>query len=384
MLYTLKASQIYTEDKIMDNCHLLIDDDIIFSIDVQHHCDDSTLIDVSKYKIIPGLIDLHIHGCYGYDSMDSSVDALKIISNELVKYGVTSFLPTTVTSQWEKIKATVHNIRLAMDMDLSGALILGGYIEGPFISKEQKGAHPEGSIMKINLNIIEEIVRENPDTIKILTLAPELTEVPELIRYLKTNNINISLGHTNATFDETIKAIDLGADLAVHTFNGMRALHHREPGVVGAVLINDSIFSELIADNIHVHPAVMKILVKVKGSDKVILVSDSMRATGLPDGIYSLGDMQVTVKNSIAKTSNGSLAGSTLKLIDGVKNMIKTVGIDPLQAVHMASLNPAKYLKLDKSLGSIAPGKKANLTIIDDDFKVIATIINGKIVYQTW
>ncbi|WDV47173.1 N-acetylglucosamine-6-phosphate deacetylase [Clostridiaceae bacterium M8S5] len=381
MKYYIKASEIYSEEKILKNNNLLIEDTVIKSINYSI-TEDIEIIDLTQYKVLPGLIDMHIHGVNNYDTMDSTYESLNEISKYLTRKGVTAFLPTTMTVKWEDILYAVDNINKAIKQGVEGANILGAYIEGPYITKEHKGAQPKEYIRELNINDLKELIYKSDETIKVLTIAPEKEGAERAIEYLTQRNIQVSMGHTNATFEQTEQAIKSGAKIGVHTFNGMRGLHHREPGVVGAILSIDDVYAELIADTIHVHPQVMKILVKCKSADKICLITDSMRASGLKDGEYILGGQKVIVKDSIPRLKSGSLAGSTLNLINGVKNMIIHVGVNPLDAVHMASLVPAKILKMDDKIGSIKENKKANFTVIDDDFNVVMTIIEGEIVYK--
>lgn len=382
MRYLIKASEIYTQDEIINGGCVIVDNDRITEISFEADYGDIDVIDLSKYKIIPGLIDIHIHGAKGYDTMDSSYEALNEISKYLSQNGVTGFLPTTVTADWQRIKEAAKNIYKTKEKGVDGASIVGSYIEGPFITEKNKGAHPAKFIRRIDSKEIDDLIYEAKGSIKVITIAPEKEDALELIKSLNSRGIKVSIGHTNATFDETKWAVQNGANIAVHAFNGMRGLHHREPGVVGAVLTIDEIYAELIADFIHVHPEVIKILVKCKGSDKIALISDCMRAGGLDDGEYKLGELEVIVKDSVPRLPSGELAGSTFKIINGIKNMIEKVGVAPLDAVHMASFVPAKILGIDDEYGSIIKGKKANLTIIDDNYNIIMTIIDGKIVYR--
>lgn len=382
MKYLIKASEIYAENEIIKNSSLIINKDVIEAINSDGNEEELEILDLSEYKIIPGLIDLHIHGANGYDTMDSSYEALNEISKYLAKNGVASFLATTVTANWDKIKSAVKNVSETMKRNVEGASIIGSYVEGPFITEEKKGAHPAEFIRRLDSKEINELLDIADGSIKIITIAPEKENAVELIKLLTSKGIKVSIGHTNATFDETKRAVENGATIAVHVFNGMRGLHHREPGVVGAALAIDEMYTELISDLIHVHPEVIKILVKCKESDKVCLISDCMRAGGLEDGEYKLGELEVVVKDSTPRLKNGSLAGSTLKIINGVKNMIHEIKVNPLTAVHMASLVPAKILGLDDKYGSIKENKKANLTVIDDKFNVVMTIVDGRIVYK--
>lgn len=380
MKYLLRGKEIYTENQVLGNASILVENGNIESVEIKEiECKE--VIDAGKYKVLPGLIDIHIHGANGHDTMDATFDSLNGISKFISSYGVTAFLPTTVTARWNKIKKAVTCIEQTIVRGVDGAEVLGANIEGPFITSEHRGAHPKDYIREIDFEEIDELFHLSKN-IKIMTVAPEKSNAIELIKLLKSKDIVASLGHTNATYEETTVAIDNGATLAVHTYNGMRGLDHREPAVLGTILSNDKIFAELIADIVHVHPAAIKILLKCKGKDKICLITDCMRAGGLKDGEYALGELKVVLKNSVARIENGSLAGSTLNLIDAIKNMVEKADLDLLDVVNMSTLVPARILGLDKEIGSIEAGKKANFTIIDKNFNVVMTIVKGKIVYR--
>lgn len=381
MKYLLKGKEIFTPDKIVKNSNVLIVDDLIQDLSINND-KNYKVLDVGEYRVLPGLIDMHIHGANGYDTMDANYEALNEISKYLAQNGVTAFLPTTVTARWDKILAAVKNVDSAVRNGVDGAAVLGAYVEGPFITAEHKGSHPEAFIRELDIKEIKELLAAS-NSIRVVTIAPEKKEAPEIIKYLKAQGILVSLGHTNATFQETIAGINSGASLAVHIFNGMRGLHHREPGVVGAVLFRDDIYTELLADMIHVHPAVIEIVIKCKGKDKICLMTDCIRAGGLTDGEYVFGEQTVVVTGSVVRVKSGSLAGSTLKLINAIRNVIDKAGVNELDAVNMASLVPARILKLEDSRGSIETGKKANFTVVDDEWRVIMTIVNGKVVYKS-
>lgn len=382
MRYLLKSGEIFLKDRILSNGTILINNGLIEEVNTENKYGNIEAIDLSKYKILPGLIDTHIHGANGFDTMDASYNSLNEVSKYLGAIGVTGFLATTVTAPWEKITATVKNIHETMKSGVEGAELLGAYIEGPFITEKYKGAHPSEYIRRIYLEETKKLIESFPSCIKTVTVAPDKEGAIELIKYLNSQNINSSIGHTNATYEETVAAIEAGANITVHVFNGMRGLHHREPGTVGAVLTDDRIFCELIADMIHVHPAVMKLVVRAKGTDNVSLITDCMMAGGLEDGEYMLGELKVFVEDGIARIENGALAGSTLKLINAIRNMNEHVEVSLIDAVNMASLVPAKIARVDHIQGSIEAGKKANFTIIDNDFNVVMTIVNGKIIYS--
>ncbi|MBS4535758.1 N-acetylglucosamine-6-phosphate deacetylase [Clostridium sp. D2Q-14] len=381
MKYYLKSKEIYVEDEILNDYYLLIKDGKIERVE-KNKSEDLEIIELGDLNIIPGLVDLHIHGADGYDVMDGNYEALNNMSLYLSKNGVTSFLATTLTAPLDKVKKALVNVKESMEKGLEGAEVLGSYLEGPYLTEEYKGAHPVEFMRKVSLNEIKKLIDSSEDTIKVVTIAPEKENSLEIVEYLKNRGIKTSIGHTNATYDETMDAIEKGASIGVHTFNGMRGLHHREPGVVGAIMDSDKIYGELISDNIHVNPAVMRILYKLKGKDKLYLITDCMMAGGLDDGEYQLGELKVNVKDSIARTESGSLAGSTLKLKNGIKNIMNACDIDLFEGLKLATIIPAKALGIDRNIGSIREGKRANLTVIDDDLNIYMTIVNGKIVYR--
>lgn len=382
MRYLIKSGEIFLKDRILSNGTIIVDNGTIEAVKAEDILEDIETINLSNYKVLPGLIDTHIHGANGYDTMDSDYNSLNEISKYLGTIGVTGFLSTTVTAPWDKITAAVENIHKAMSLGVEGAELLGAYIEGPFITEKYKGAHPSEYIREIDIEGIKSLIASFPSCIRTIIVAPEKEGAIELIKYLKSQGINSSIGHTNATFEETIAAIEAGANIAVHVFNGMRGLHHREPGIVGAVLSDDRIACELIADMIHVHPAIMKLVVKAKGIENISLITDCMMAGGLEDGEYMLGELKVIVKDGVARIENGSLAGSTLKLINAIRNMKEYVEISLTDAVNMASLVPARIAGVAHIQGSIECGKKANFTVIDDDYNVVMTIVNGEIIYS--
>ncbi|WP_123052910.1 N-acetylglucosamine-6-phosphate deacetylase [Clostridium sp. JN-1] len=382
MYYGIKAKKIYCEDRILENAVIVVKDGIIEDI-IEGEYDGklTNILDLREYNIIPGLIDLHIHGANGFDTMDANFKSLNEISKYLAGKGITSFLPTTVTDNIEKIKNAVINIHNSIGR-VEGAEILGSYVEGPYITKEHKGSHPEDLIRDVDIAEIEELIQASQNTIKVMTIAPEKKNAKEGIKYLRKKGIQVSMGHTSATYDEAIEAIKYGANVAVHTFNGMRGFKHREPGILGAVLTEDEVFCEVICDLVHVHPAAIDLLLRCKKTGKVVLMSDSMRAAGLEDGKYMLGALKVIVKDHIARVESGSLAGSTTNILNCVKNMVEKVGVNSVEAVNMASLNPSKLLGVDDVIGSLRKGKKANFAVINDNFEVFKTIINGQVVNE--
>ncbi|MDI3477128.1 MAG: N-acetylglucosamine-6-phosphate deacetylase [Thermoanaerobacterium sp.] len=374
----LKHGEIYTQDEIIYDGDLLISEGKISNIGKNLSTDDVEIIDVEGKKIVPGFIDIHIHGGVGHDTMDATYEALNAISIHLAKHGVTSFCPTTMTMDIPYILNALKNINETMKKKTAGAQILGAYVEGPFISKEHKGAQDEKYIIPPDKNLFDEFLEIAGGNIKVIALAPEKDPDGSFVEHVTKKGVKVSLGHTNATYEEMKNGVEHGATIAVHTYNGMKGLHHREPGALGEVFLDDRIYSEVIVDFIHTHPASVKLLIKIKGTDKVILISDAMSACGLGDGEYKLGGQKVFVKNGEARLESGSLAGSTLTLDKAVKN-ITSLGVPLFEACKMASLNPAKAIGVDDRKGSIEVGKDADIVVLNNDLTVYMTIIEGKV-----
>ncbi|MFV9568456.1 N-acetylglucosamine-6-phosphate deacetylase [Thermoanaerobacter mathranii] len=374
----LKHGEIYTQNEIIYNGDLLISKGKISSIGKNLSTNDAEVIDLKGKKIVPGFIDIHIHGGVGHDTMDATYEALNAISIHLAKHGVTSFCPTTMTMDIPYILNALKNINETMKKKTAGAQILGAYVEGPFISKEHKGAQDEKYIIPPDKNLFDEFLEIAGGNIKVIALAPEKDPDGSFVEHVTKKGVKVSLGHTNATYEEMKNGVEHGATIAVHTYNGMKGLHHREPGALGEVFLDDRIYSEVIVDFIHTHPASVKLLIKIKGTDKVILISDAMSACGLGDGEYKLGGQKVFVKNGEARLESGSLAGSTLTLDKAVKN-ITSLGVPLFEACKMASLNPAKAIGVDDRKGSIEVGKDADIVVLNNDLTVYMTIIEGKV-----
>jgi N-acetylglucosamine-6-phosphate deacetylase len=269
-----------------------------------------------------------------------------------------------------------------MERGTQGAEVLGVHLEGPYINPEKHGAHDAEHVRPPSPEEIKEMLEAANRTVKIVTLAPEVNGSKELIKELGKFGVVTSMGHSNATYSEAVNAIKLGVTHASHTFNGMRSFHHREPGIVGAVLVHDELTAELISDNIHVHPVAMKLLVRTKGTDKVVLVTDAIQAAGMPDGKYKLGKQKVIVEKGVCRLESGELAGSTLTMDEAVRNTMKSVGMPLRIAIKMATINPAVAISVDKSKGSLELGKDADIVIIDYEVNVYVTIVKGKVVYE--
>lgn len=334
-------------------------------------------IDGQGAYLTPGFIDIHIHGSGGSDTMEGNREVLENISKTIAKHGVTGFLPTTMTMDDNSIKRALNNIKECKKEGLSGARPLGVHMEGPFINKEYKGAQAAENIKKPEL----ELLRDYLDIIKIVTLAPEKEGAEMVIKKLSDRGIVSSVAHSSATYENIIEAKNWGLSHASHLFNAMTGLHHRRPGIVGAVL-SENITAELIADFIHINPVVLKLVTQAKNLEEIILVTDAMEAGGLEDGEYSLGGQKVYVENAKAKLKDGTIAGSVLTMDKAIKNMIKATGLPINKVVNMATLNPARKLRMDHQIGRIKKGFKADLVLLDRDFNVKKVYINGKEFYS--
>lgn len=341
-------------------------------------------LDLSEFEVIeadgrlvcPGLVDIHIHGYMGEDASDGSCDGLKVMAAGIAKNGVTSWCPTTMTIAKEDILTAFDTARkVKAEKAPYGAKILGINCEGPFVNPSKKGAQPEEFILAPD----GDFILENADIVKLFTVAPEMEGGEECIKKVyEDGRVLTSMGHTNATFDEANAGIAQGVRHTTHLFNAMTALMHRNPGVVGAALSDERVSCELIADTFHVNPGLYKLVYKLKG-DKLCLITDCMRAGGMPDGNYTLGGQPVVKKGIQCLLEDGTIAGSVLKLNNAVKNLRDYTGISIPEAVACASLNPAKAIGEDKNIGSLEVGKLADIIICDNDFNVETTVINGEI-----
>lgn len=372
--------KIIVGNEILENKVLLFEKKIIDILDRDNVClsKNDYIIDAKGLYISPGFIDVHIHGSGGKDAMDGKIESIKVISNTIAKRGVTSFLPTTMTMAKEHIYKALDVIEQAMNMDLGGARVLGAHLEGPFINPKYKGAQKVDFIKNPSFDFI----KGYENVIKIITLAPEKDENFKFLKYIKENtDIVLSIGHSDATYEQAIAAIDNGISRATHIFNAMTPLNHRKPGIIGAIM-NTDISCELIADNIHVHKGAINVLTKIKGKDKIILITDSMRAGCMNNGIWELGGQKVIVKNGSARLEDNTLAGSILTLDNAIKNMKNNIDASLCEIISMVTINPAKDINIYDKKGSIEKGKDSDIVIFDKDINIRMTIVEGNIVYQ--
>ncbi|MBZ7830213.1 N-acetylglucosamine-6-phosphate deacetylase [Raoultella planticola] len=327
--------------------------------------------------LCPAYIDTHVHGGAGIDVMDEAPEALDRLAMYKIREGVGAWLPTTVTAPLQTIQRALERIARRTLSGGPGALVLGSYLEGPYFTPENKGAHPPELFRELDIAELDTLIARSRQTLRVVALAPEKPDAIRAIRHLKQQGIRVMLGHSAATYAQTRAAFTAGADGLVHCYNGMSGLHHREPGMVGAGLTTRQAWLELIADGHHVHPAAMQLCCSC-ARERLVLITDAMQAAGMPDGHYSLCGEEVEMRKGIVRTASGGLAGSTLSLDDAVRNIVEQAGATPEQAIHMASLHPARLLGIDDRLGSLRTGKYANVIALDDRLHLQKIWIQGQ------
>ena len=367
----LVSSKGYVEED------LLIQNDLIVC-DVRN-IDNNNLeiIDASDCYVTSGLIDIHVHGGKGCNFLECSDKLIKILKTDFLKHGVTTFLPTIMSASKDKM---INNIQFLtnyiqnQDKTLPEALYIN--LEGPFLSVEYKGIHQEEDLRQVNTELLEELISNK---VKIITIAPELDDNGYLISSLISRNIVVSIGHTSATYKQAIDAIDAGATLATHLFNGMIPFHHRKPGLLPAILLKDSVYTEIIADGEHVHPAAIELVLKTKPSDKIILISDSIPLRDCPEMDYYIGKDKIFISGNKPVNANGVISGSILTIDKAVRNIVNWGLADFKTAISFVTSNPAKLLGIENIYGNLCHGTSANIVLWDKKtLNIKATIVNGK------
>ncbi|MCJ1655358.1 N-acetylglucosamine-6-phosphate deacetylase [Staphylococcus sp. NRL 16/872] len=378
--YVITNGRIYTEEQVIENGYLVVEDGKISDIQKGNYTGNLQQVDAKGQNVLPGFIDIHIHGGYGEDAMDASYEGLKHLAEQLLSEGTTTFLATTMTQSDENIEKALKNIvAYQADQQQGEAAEIGGvHLEGPFISEHKVGAQNPKYVQRPSVSKIQQFQAIANGQIKIITFAPEVEGAHETLNALH-DDIIFSMGHTVATFDEANEAVEHGAKHITHLYNAATPFEHRDPGVFGAAWTNEGLNTEIIVDGIHSHPASVNIAYKQKGNDHIYLITDAMRAKGMKDGEYDLGGQNVIVKGEEARLESGALAGSILKMNDGLRNLM-TFTHDSLDNLwRVASLNQAKALKIDEAKGSLAIGKDADIVIANDEIEISKTIKAGTI-----
>lgn len=343
--------------------------------------ESAEIVDYSGKYIAPGFVDTHIHGLLNSDVMDNTPEAIKTISKGLLQFGVTSFLPTTLTDSVERLDESVENIKNVYN-DVEGAKIQGIFLEGPCFTEKYKGAQNKKYFINPTSEILDQWQEKSGNLVKKIAIAPEREGAVEFAEYATKNGVTVALGHSAATFEEAKRVVGAGANVFVHTYNGMSPLTHREPGMVGAAMELKNTFAELICDGHHVSPVAANIMMNAKTRENIVLITDCMRAGAMEDGQYTLGEFDVIVENGTARLLTGSLAGSVLSMNNAIKNVVDWNIATLEEAIKMASYNPAVSCKIDDKCGSIKPGLPADFVVIDDSLNVYNTYLDGVCKYS--
>jgi len=384
MSMVIRNGVVVTSLRVIERGYVLIRNGVIAEVGKEPFSGYAEeVIDAEGMLIVPGFIDTHTHGIGGLDfTADRDPESVLKMAKSYARHGITAFLASTVAAPLEVLEEACRAVREAIDMWRGeGAKILGVHLEGPYINPEMAGAQNKAWIRKPDLEEFKRLVESCRGVVKQVTIAPELPGADKLIAYAGSRGIIVSAGHTNASYEEGLKAVKLGVTKANHLFNGMTRFHHREPGIALALLQSPNVYLEIIADFIHLHPAVVKMVIDYATPKRVVLVTDSIAATDMSDGIYELGGLKVIVEKGVCRLADtGVLAGSTLTMDEAFKN-IASLGYSLQEAAIMTSLAPAKSLGIER-LGDIEVGYSADIAILDKDFRVVKTIVSGEIVYE--
>lgn len=373
----IHAKSIILSEQVVKNAYIQLREDGTFGT-ISSEKPEGDILDYSDYHMGPGLVDTHIHGYASHDVMDNDFEGIKAISEGLLSCGVTSWLPTTLTDSTENLDAVCQTIGQYAGQE-TGAKIQGIFLEGPFFTEKYKGAQNPKYMSDPSIEKLDNWHRLSRGLVNKIALAPEREGVREFIEFANSKNIRTALAHSDATYAQAEAAVETGANIFVHVYNGMSGLHHREPGMVGAALNLKNVYAELICDGHHVHPAAAEVVVKARGAGETVLITDCMRAGGMGEGLSRLGEFEVVVKGGTARLKDsGSLAGSILELIQAVQHVVEWGLVDLPDAIRMASLAPAKSVGIDHVCGQIAEGRAADFILVDDKGELQATYLNGQ------
>jgi N-acetylglucosamine-6-phosphate deacetylase len=384
MISTIAARRLISSDLVVEYPLVRVEDGRIIQIESLAAADHERIQATYSFReaiLVPAYVDIHIHGCAGHDVMEANPQALNAIGAFLSTRGVGAYFPTTVTSPRDEtlrsLAGLATEIKQRAEGSGDGATPLGIHLEGPFLSHLKRGVHTETLLEAPSVSLFDRFWQASEGQIRLMTIAPELPGATELIAHATALGVRCSMGHSDAKVCEAEAGFTSGARSATHTFNAMRAIDHREPGLAAYVLDKQSLFAEIICDGIHVDPLMVRLFIRAKERDRIVLVTDGMSATGMPDGTYMLGDMEVEVSDGRC-TSNGTLAGSVLTLDRGVQNLIDFTGSSLNTAVAAASRNPSRLMGIDGSWGSLEEGRTANITVLSSSAEVIQTFLAGK------
>lgn len=376
------GGKVVTKDGVLNGASLSIEHGIIQAIQ-QTESPAEALRLPDDWLVVPGFIDLHIHGTDGADAMDGTVESLQQMQASLVREGTTGFLATTMTQSREAILKSLSTVKQVMEVPSEGAAVLGVHLEGPYIAASKAGAQPSAHIRRFDAEEFAEFCEVSGDAIRIVTFAPELDGAAAFYRDLCSRGILASFGHSAATFADVTAIVSPGEVVhGTHLFNQMTPLYHRDPGLPGALLLSDSHYVELIADGVHVADEMLLLTYRLKGADRMLLITDSIRAKGLPDGMSELGGQPVTISDGEARLSDGTLAGSTLAMNEAFARILRVTGCSLDEAVRMTSTNAARRLGIGDRVGALAPGMDADIVVLDSDYNVRMTLCKGVIVYD--
>ncbi|MEW6534041.1 MAG: N-acetylglucosamine-6-phosphate deacetylase [Candidatus Auribacterota bacterium] len=383
MKYLIEHADIYTPTGIIHNGKILISGHTIQRILTDSepipldNLESYTVINAKRSCVIPGFIDLHSHGGGGADVTDASSDSIETFINFHLNHGTTGLMLTTMSGvPIKELSYHVEQLGKAMDTHES---VVGVHLEGPYLNPEYAGMLPPEKLRIPNIKELEQLVDASYDTVRMLTLSPELEGALEMIQFCNEYGIIAALGHTGADYELVMKAITLGASHVTHIFNAMEPLHHRYPGSLGAALMDDRLSVQLICDGIHLHPLIVKMVVRLKSCFNVCLVTDAMRAAGMPDGEYMLGNFEkVHYHNGIVKDEKGNLASTGMTMLDAFRNILSFGDVSLSEAIHMTSTTPARVLGLQDYIGAIKEGLDADILIIDDELQIKSVFLKGK------
>lgn len=362
----------------------------VSSLEARELPSHSRVLDLGETILVPGFIDIHIHGGAGHDVMEPDEEALPAVEKMLQRHGVTTYFPTTVTAPVDQTLAALERLADAIESAGRGesqgdlrARPVGIHLEGPFISHVRRGVHPTANLLPPTMEMFDRFWEAARGHIRVMTIAPELEGARTVIADAARRGVCVSLGHSDADLQAAQAGVAAGARHATHTFNAMRPLDHRDPGILGEVLMDERLSAEIIADGVHVNPLVVQLFLRVKGADAAVLVTDATSATGMPSGRYRLGSLEVDVKDGKCM-ADGKLAGSVLTMDKAVQNIMKFASWDLQQAVRLATLNPARTAGLPANVGRLAPGAVADIVALSPSGEVRTTIVHGRVAQNIW